>query len=107
MAEAFLCDGVRTPIGRYGGALAKVRTDDLAAVPERPLQNMCLRRVMWIAVAHSQHVALRRRARNEVGHRAGEANAAAVQERVQMGRVVQVDQYVIRAVRGQVAQGLH
>ena len=31
MQEAFICDGVRTPIGRYGGALASVRTDDLAA----------------------------------------------------------------------------
>ena len=31
--HAFLCDGVRTPIGRYGGALASIRTDDLAAVP--------------------------------------------------------------------------
>src|SRR5260370_22530858 len=30
--DVFLCDGVRTPIGRYGGALAKVRTDDLAAL---------------------------------------------------------------------------
>jgi 3-oxoadipyl-CoA thiolase len=37
MAEAFLCDGARTPIGRYAGALAKVRTDDLAAVPIRAL----------------------------------------------------------------------
>src|SRR5438105_13214550 len=37
MAEAFLCDAVRTPIGRYGGALAKVRTDDLAAVPIKAL----------------------------------------------------------------------
>ncbi len=35
--EVFLCDAVRTPIGRYGGALAKVRTDDLAAVPIRAL----------------------------------------------------------------------
>lgn len=35
--EAYLCDFVRTPIGRYGGALAKVRTDDLAAVPLRAL----------------------------------------------------------------------
>ena len=35
--EAFLCDAVRTPIGRYGGALAKVRTDDLAAVPIKAL----------------------------------------------------------------------
>jgi 3-oxoadipyl-CoA thiolase len=35
--DVFLCDAVRTPIGRYGGALAKVRTDDLAAVPIREL----------------------------------------------------------------------
>jgi len=33
MSEVFICDAVRTPIGRYGGALAAVRTDDLAAVP--------------------------------------------------------------------------
>src|SRR5579863_1055522 len=33
----FLCDAVRTPIGRYGGALAAVRTDDLAAIPIREL----------------------------------------------------------------------
>ena len=33
MKEAFICDPVRTPIGRYGGALASVRADDLAAVP--------------------------------------------------------------------------
>ncbi|WP_037312681.1 3-oxoadipyl-CoA thiolase [Ruegeria halocynthiae] len=33
MTEAFICDGVRTPIGRYGGALSAVRADDLAAVP--------------------------------------------------------------------------
>ena len=31
--EAFICDGVRTPIGRYGGSLSSVRTDDLAAIP--------------------------------------------------------------------------
>ncbi|MBV9633272.1 MAG: acetyl-CoA C-acyltransferase, partial [Methylobacteriaceae bacterium] len=35
--EAFICDAVRTPIGRYGGALARVRADDLAAVPIRAL----------------------------------------------------------------------
>ncbi|WP_240653413.1 hypothetical protein, partial [Serratia marcescens] len=29
MNQAFICDGVRTPIGRYGGALAQVRADDL------------------------------------------------------------------------------
>ncbi|SFT78077.1 3-oxoadipyl-CoA thiolase [Mesorhizobium sp. YR577] len=33
MPEAFVCDAVRTPIGRYGGALSGVRTDDLAALP--------------------------------------------------------------------------
>jgi acetyl-CoA acyltransferase len=33
MTEAFICDAVRTPIGRYGGALAAVRPDDLAAIP--------------------------------------------------------------------------
>jgi acetyl-CoA acyltransferase len=33
MTEALVCDAVRTPIGRYGGALAAVRTDDLAALP--------------------------------------------------------------------------
>jgi 3-oxoadipyl-CoA thiolase len=33
MTDAFICNPVRTPIGRYGGALASVRTDDLAAVP--------------------------------------------------------------------------
>ncbi len=37
MREVFICDAVRTAIGRYGGALAKVRTDDLAAVPIRAL----------------------------------------------------------------------
>src|SRR6187401_3445303 len=35
--DVFICDAVRTPIGRYGGALAKVRTDDLAAVPIKAL----------------------------------------------------------------------
>jgi 3-oxoadipyl-CoA thiolase len=37
MREAFICDAARTPIGRYGGALAKVRTDDLAAIPIKAL----------------------------------------------------------------------
>jgi 3-oxoadipyl-CoA thiolase len=37
MRPVFLCDAVRTPIGRYGGALAQVRADDLAAVPIREL----------------------------------------------------------------------
>jgi 3-oxoadipyl-CoA thiolase len=37
MTEAYICDAVRTPIGRYGGALAHVRADDLAAIPIRAL----------------------------------------------------------------------
>src|SRR5246500_1655591 len=37
MNEVFLCDAVRTPFGRYGGALAAIRTDDLAAIPIRAL----------------------------------------------------------------------
>jgi 3-oxoadipyl-CoA thiolase len=37
MTEAFICDAARTPIGRYGGALAHVRADDLAAIPIRAL----------------------------------------------------------------------
>ena len=39
MKAAFLCDGVRTPIGRYGGALSSVRTDELAAIPIRELMR--------------------------------------------------------------------
>ncbi|MFC0240381.1 3-oxoadipyl-CoA thiolase [Rhodopseudomonas telluris] len=37
MADVFICDAVRTPIGRFGGSLAKVRADDLAAVPIKAL----------------------------------------------------------------------
>jgi len=37
--DAFICDAVRTPIGRYGGVLAGVRTDDLGAVPLRALRE--------------------------------------------------------------------
>src|SRR6185503_15555985 len=37
MRDVFICDAVRTPIGRYAGSLAKVRTDDLAAVPLKAL----------------------------------------------------------------------
>jgi 3-oxoadipyl-CoA thiolase len=39
MTEAFICDAVRTPIGRYGGSLAHVRADDLAAIPVRALMD--------------------------------------------------------------------
>ena len=39
MSAAFICDAIRTPIGRYGGGLASVRTDDLAAIPIRTLMT--------------------------------------------------------------------
>lgn len=39
MADAFICDAVRTPIGRYGGALSSVRADDLAALPLKALME--------------------------------------------------------------------
>jgi len=39
MTEAFVCDAVRTPIGRYGGALSAVRADDLAAIPLKALME--------------------------------------------------------------------
>jgi acetyl-CoA acyltransferase len=39
MPEAFICDYIRTPIGRYGGALSAVRADDLAAVPLKALMH--------------------------------------------------------------------
>lgn len=37
MTDAFICDAIRTPIGRYGGSLSSVRADDLAAIPIRAL----------------------------------------------------------------------
>ncbi|HEX8012636.1 MAG TPA: 3-oxoadipyl-CoA thiolase [Casimicrobiaceae bacterium] len=39
MPEAFICDAIRTPFGRYGGSLSSVRTDDLAAVPVKALME--------------------------------------------------------------------
>lgn len=39
MNNAYICDAVRTPIGRYGGSLATIRTDDLGAIPIRALQE--------------------------------------------------------------------
>ncbi|MDO9093235.1 MAG: 3-oxoadipyl-CoA thiolase [Rubrivivax sp.] len=49
MTEAFICDAIRTPFGRYGGALSSVRTDDLGAIP---LQALMARNpgVDWAAV---------------------------------------------------------
>jgi 3-oxoadipyl-CoA thiolase len=49
MTEAYICDAVRTPIGRYGGALSGVRADDLAAIPMRALVSRNPK-VDWSAV---------------------------------------------------------
>ena len=49
MSEAFICDAIRTPIGRYGGALATMRADDLAALPIKALQSRNSE-VDWAAV---------------------------------------------------------
>ena len=50
MTPAFICDAIRTPIGRYGGALSSVRTDDLAAIPLKALMARNPK-VDWAAVA--------------------------------------------------------
>jgi 3-oxoadipyl-CoA thiolase len=47
--EVFICDAIRTPFGRYGGALASIRTDDLAAIPLRGLIERNPR-VDWMAL---------------------------------------------------------
>ena len=47
--QAFICDAIRTPIGRYGGALSSVRTDDLGAIPLKALMARNPK-VDWAAV---------------------------------------------------------
>lgn len=49
MTQAFICDAIRTPIGRYGGALAGVRADDLGAIPLKALMERNPQ-VDWTAV---------------------------------------------------------
>lgn len=49
MTEAFICDAIRTPIGRYAGALAQVRADDLGAVPLKALMERN-KDVDWAAI---------------------------------------------------------
>jgi 3-oxoadipyl-CoA thiolase len=49
MADAYICDAIRTPFGRYGGTLAAVRTDDLAALPLKALMERN-KEVDWGAV---------------------------------------------------------
>lgn len=49
MKEVYICDAIRTPVGRYGGALSSVRTDDLAAIPLKALLERNPN-VDWLAV---------------------------------------------------------
>ena len=49
MSEAFICDAVRTPFGRYGGSLSTIRADDLAAIPLRALMERNSK-VDWSAI---------------------------------------------------------
>jgi 3-oxoadipyl-CoA thiolase len=49
MSEAYICDAIRTPIGRYGGALSSIRADDLAAIPIRALKERN-HQVDWLAL---------------------------------------------------------
>ncbi|HWL29831.1 MAG TPA: 3-oxoadipyl-CoA thiolase, partial [Burkholderiaceae bacterium] len=49
MHDAYICDAIRTPFGRYGGALSAIRADDLAALPIRELMSRNLQ-VDWGAV---------------------------------------------------------
>jgi acetyl-CoA acyltransferase len=49
MSDAYICDAIRTPFGRYGGALASVRADDLAAIPIKALMERNPR-VDWLAL---------------------------------------------------------
>lgn len=49
MKEVYICDAIRTPVGRYGGSLSSVRTDDLAAIPLKALMERNPK-VDWLAV---------------------------------------------------------
>jgi acetyl-CoA acetyltransferase len=46
MAEAFICEGTRTPIGKFGGSLSSIRTDDLASLPLISLKTK-LKKTDW------------------------------------------------------------
>ena len=50
MTDAFICDAIRTPFGRYGGALSSIRTDDLGALPIKALMQRNPK-VDWAAVS--------------------------------------------------------
>ncbi len=56
MTDAFICDAIRTPIGRYGGSLSAVRADDLGAVPLKALMARNPQ-VDWSAICRSSAAA--------------------------------------------------
>ena len=70
MRDVFLCDAIRTPIGRYGGALAKVRADDLAAVPIKALMERNPERRLGARSTRSSSAAPTRPARTTATSRA-------------------------------------
>ena len=72
--QAFICDAVRTPIGRYGGALSSVRADDLGAVPIKALMERNPK-VDWAAV-DDVHLRLRQPGRRGQPQRRAHGGAA-------------------------------
>ena len=61
LETAYICDAVRTPFGRYGGSLAALRADDLAALP---IQALMMRNIVdWAALDDVFMVALIKRAK--------------------------------------------
>ena len=46
MSEAYVCEGIRTPIGKFAGALSNIRTDDLASIPIKYLKDN-LKKANW------------------------------------------------------------
>ncbi len=74
ITAAFICDAVRTPIGRYGGALASVRADDLGAIPIKALMERNAK-VDWAAVER-RHLRLRQPGRRGQPQRRAHGGAA-------------------------------
>jgi uncharacterized protein (DUF58 family) len=52
MTEAFICDAIRTPIGRYGGTLSSIRTDDLGALPLKALMARHPKRALVVVLTN-------------------------------------------------------
>ena len=85
MPEAFLCDAIRTPFGRYGGALSSVRTDDLAALPIAELARRNPK-IDWAAVDDVIYGCATRRARTTGTSRAWRSSSRACRSRCRAPR---------------------